>query len=106
MKQGFLIIGFLWTALAFSQEKPEFKASLSVGEIKIGEQTTLTLSYKGSSNDTVKWLNLLDTLSVSVEIVQKQAIDTIYDSLDLTKKQIHEWFNIRVSRGYLRKINP
>lgn len=90
MKQNLLIIGLLWSSLVFSQEKPEFKASLSLGEIKIGEQTILTLSFKGSSNDTVKWINLTDTLSASVEIVQKQAIDTIYDSLDLTKKKIQQ----------------
>lgn len=90
MKKWLAIIALFLSISGYAQLKPEVSAKLSVNYLKIGEQTVLTISFQGSSNDSVTWFDVADTLSTHIEVVQAQKTDTIYDSTDISKKQIRQ----------------
>lgn len=87
-----LFLGLFFQNMLFSQSTVRVENSLSTDEIKIGEQVTVNVRLFCGSSDSVRWISLKDTVAKHIELVQRLKIDTIYDSTDLTKKQIHQQF--------------
>lgn len=88
IKYIFISLFFFVHYKLFTQINIEAKLDTSI--IKIGEQSTLTLKLSSSVTDTIIWPVFKDTIAGKIEIVKKNKIDTIIDSLDITKRILQQ----------------
>lgn len=81
------IIFFLADANCFSQE---VNATLDTNKILIGQQFHLDLKISFSAEKKVQFPIVGDTLISQIEIVEKSAIDTVFDKDNITQKSLHQ----------------
>lgn len=67
---------------------------LDTALIRLGEQAQITLTLRSPAQDSVTWPELNDTITSGIEILQASAIDTAYDSVQITTRILTQQLTI------------
>ncbi len=77
----------------YGQDKP-IHVDLDTGLIKLGDQTKINMTVIVNTADTIIWPQIEDTLTGTVEIINKTRIDTALDSTHITTRILSQQLTI------------